>query len=197
MKEFFNQYRKFAIIAGVASVIFVVLFIIYYDTNDLFRLPFNSNIWGTASDWTMVLVTIITAYFLIETFKQQKLSTDIALSNHRRLIMPRLSIDTFLITELKERSCLGVIVNDNDLYNFRIEYHTNEFKGIINTDPNFLGNGQVVFLLVEKLNVFHYGYKTKIATFFFEDVEGNRYLQYLKRDGHFINIEAPLLNNWN
>ena len=195
MKEFVRRNLNLAKITGVASVIFVILFIIYYDTNDLFRLPFNSNVWGTASDWMMVVVTIITAIYLIKTFKQQKLATDIALSNHRRLIMPRLSINTFQIEKLNDRLWLGVNVNDNDLYNFRIEYHTNDFLLTINDYSNFLGNGQGIYLYVKKLNVFHYGDKTKVATFFFEDVEGNRYLQYLKRDGHFINIEAPLLNN--
>lgn len=195
MKEFVRRNLNLAKITGVASVIFVILFIIYYDTNDLFRLPFNSNVWGTASDWMMVVVTIITAIYLIKTFKQQKLATDIALSNHRRLIMPRLSINTFQIKELNDRLWLGVNVNDNDLYNIRIEYHTNDFLLTINDYSNFLGNGQGIYLYVKKLNVFHYGDKTKVATFFFEDVEGNRYLQYLKRDGHFINIEAPLLNN--
>lgn len=195
MKKFVRRNLNLAKITGIASVIFVILFIIYYDTNDLFRLPFNSNVWGTASDWMMVVVTIITAIYLIKTFKQQKLATDIALSNHRRLIMPRLSINTFQIEKLNDRLWLGVNVNDNDLYNFRIEYHTNDFLLTINAYPNFLGNGQGIYLYVKKLNVFHYGDKSKVATFFFEDVEGNRYLQYLKRDGHFINIEAPLLNN--
>ncbi|MBU7569984.1 MAG: hypothetical protein KAF41_04970 [Flavobacterium sp.] len=45
--------------------------------------PFNSDVWGTVSDWTMVIMTGLTAYFLIKTFREQKRATDI---EHERYV---------------------------------------------------------------------------------------------------------------
>jgi hypothetical protein len=35
--------------------------------------PFQSEVWGTVSDWLMILVTIVTAYYLYQTLKSQKI----------------------------------------------------------------------------------------------------------------------------
>ena len=39
---------------------------------DIFQFPFHADVWGTVSDWVMVTVTAITAYFLYNTLKSQK-----------------------------------------------------------------------------------------------------------------------------
>ena len=41
-------------------------------TMDIFNFPFLSEIWGTVSDWVMIMVTGITAYFLYKTLYAQK-----------------------------------------------------------------------------------------------------------------------------
>jgi len=41
-------------------------------TGELFKYPFIPDVWGTVSDWVMVIVTIVTAIYLIKTFKSQK-----------------------------------------------------------------------------------------------------------------------------
>lgn len=77
-------------IAGIALVLFVAAFIIFYDRYDLFRLPFDSGVWGTASDWMMVAVTTITAVFLIKTFREQKRLTKIEQQRYLDYIHPEL-----------------------------------------------------------------------------------------------------------
>jgi hypothetical protein len=39
---------------------------------DLFKFPFHADVWGTASEWAMILVTSITAIFLYRTLKSQQ-----------------------------------------------------------------------------------------------------------------------------
>lgn len=40
--------------------------------SELFNYPFQANVWGTFSDWVMVIVTALTAVYLIKTFRSQK-----------------------------------------------------------------------------------------------------------------------------
>lgn len=60
-------------------VVFILVFIIFYGKVELFKFPFISDVWGTASDWVMILVTAITAYFLWKTLNAQTKS--IAIQN--------------------------------------------------------------------------------------------------------------------
>lgn len=39
--------------------------------NDLFQFPFRSEVWGTAADWTMVVVTAVTLWYLVKTLRSQ------------------------------------------------------------------------------------------------------------------------------
>jgi hypothetical protein len=39
---------------------------------EVFKFPFLAEVWGTISDWIMILVTTITAYFLYKTLQSQK-----------------------------------------------------------------------------------------------------------------------------
>ena len=56
----------------VLSIIFN-RFLYQYDMEIVFiNISFNPNIWGTVSDWTIILITAITAYFLYKTLKSQK-----------------------------------------------------------------------------------------------------------------------------
>lgn len=38
----------------------------------LFNFTFQADVWGTVSDWVMIVVTLATAYFLWQTLKSQK-----------------------------------------------------------------------------------------------------------------------------
>ena len=49
---------------------------------------FDVEIWGTVSDWIMVVVTALTAYFLVLTFRQQQRLFKNELYKHKLLIKP-------------------------------------------------------------------------------------------------------------
>jgi hypothetical protein len=62
--------------------------------------PFQADVWGTFSDWIMIIVTGITAYYLYRTLQSQKevsilqkKITDIESYKHRMGILPRFKVD--------------------------------------------------------------------------------------------------------
>jgi len=70
---------------------------------DLFKFPFHADVWGTASEWVMIIVTMITAYFLWKTLKSQKevqeTQNKLLKIEHLRLredFKPKLSYSRFL-----------------------------------------------------------------------------------------------------
>lgn len=70
--------NKFILISVTCIlIIFWACFFIFYGTIDLFKFPFNSGVWGTASDWVIILVTSLTAVYLYNSFKAQKESNGI------------------------------------------------------------------------------------------------------------------------
>jgi len=56
----------------LALVLFIIVFFLFYDKYDLFRFPFEADVWGTASDWVMIFVTAITAFYLYQSLKSQR-----------------------------------------------------------------------------------------------------------------------------
>lgn len=57
---------------------------------ELFDFPFDVIIWGTVSDWTLTVVTIVTLYFFYKTFKSQ------ILVQNTQVDLLRIEIDRFL-----------------------------------------------------------------------------------------------------
>lgn len=41
------------------------------ELEEMTHFPFYAEIWGTVSDWIMILVTAFTAFYLVKTFRQQ------------------------------------------------------------------------------------------------------------------------------
>lgn len=53
-------------------VLFVTAFFLFYGKYDLFKFPFSADVWGTASDWVIIIVTATTAYYLYQSLKSQR-----------------------------------------------------------------------------------------------------------------------------
>lgn len=186
MKEFFHQYRKLAIIAGVASVIFVILFIIFYDTNDLFRLPFNSSVWGTASDWIMIVVTFFTAIYLVKTFREQQEITKIEQGRYLQEILPSPTIESHLLSSTEGET--RILFKNNHAFNVIIK-NLSSSEGItfVKFLPNMTMSGAtfgpqmpvIVRFTVEEGKdlqtikmIFHMNFSDKIGTKYFQEFVG-------------------------
>ena len=59
-------------ILGLGIVIFIYCNFDLYEKSKLSDRPFDPNVWGTFSDWCLVIVTTLTAIYLIKTFSAQQ-----------------------------------------------------------------------------------------------------------------------------
>ena len=62
---------------------------------DLFKFPFQADVWGTASEWIMIVVTGITAWFLYKTLQSQNRLYDIEHLRLREDYKPKLKYQVF------------------------------------------------------------------------------------------------------
>lgn len=72
--NFFN--KNTAALTGMLLT-FIICFVFFHNKTDLFRFPFQADVWGNAADWTMVAVTGFTAYYLVRSFEAQKVNNAI------------------------------------------------------------------------------------------------------------------------
>ncbi len=179
MKKFLRQYIKLPIIAVVASIFLGIIFFIYYDTNDLFRFPFNSNVWGTASDWIMIFVTVITAILLVRTFEEQKRANNIAYSQHRKTILPKFRLEGLHFEDIRDNGFLRVYVHDNELYDLDVSFISNTFIDESHYFPQVMTPNTNLVLHIRDLNENHTGTR-QCCSFTYTDNEGNKYEQRLE-----------------
>lgn len=69
----------------------------YYSESDAASRPFLSEVWGTVSDWVLVILTALTALAIWRTLESQRIVqkdqaeiTRIQFANRKRLIVPRI-----------------------------------------------------------------------------------------------------------
>jgi len=132
MKEFFSINKVVSILVIVFVITFIICFYFLYGKYDLFRFPFNAEVWGNASDWTMVLVTLITAIYLVKTFTAQKNANDLSNKIYIRGIMPYFTVS---IVKEEDRFYLELKANNNTIRYINL---TNIHDGYLyNIDFNF------------------------------------------------------------
>mgnify|MGYP006924698141 CR=1 FL=1 len=112
---------------GIFVLIFSLCFYKFYGTNDLFMLPFKSGVWGTFSDWLMVIVTGITAVYLIKTFDEQKAANDLSGKIYMNSIRPYFTIE---LDAEEGQGYIKLTAKNNTIRNFTIT----------NCDTNFIHN---------------------------------------------------------
>lgn len=68
-----------------------------FPQSEYLKVPFTPDAWGNLADWTMVLVTSFTAYYLVKTFREQK-------NINRASLLPIFMIDQPPVW-IEERGC--------------------------------------------------------------------------------------------
>ena len=86
MEDFIKKYIRIIVLSVI--LLFASAFIVFYGTNDLFKFPFDSNVWGNAADWCMTIVTLFTAIYLVRTFREQQKITNIEHNRYLKEIQP-------------------------------------------------------------------------------------------------------------
>lgn len=100
MIEFYRKNRFILTIVAVGVITFVFCFFYFYESNDLFKFPFDSNVWGTVSDWVMAIGAIVSLVLILKTVRLQidanklnKLLTDIAIFRRVESIKPEIKLE--------------------------------------------------------------------------------------------------------
>ena len=155
---------------------------------------YNPEVWGTLSDWAMVLITLITAIFLILNFYQQRQSNKIAFSQHRRAIMPKLSVEQITVFEITLNEHLRFTVEDNDIFNIETQLLDDKFRDTWSGETRNYIKKDGFSLNVLKLKHYENPKNLHVAIFRFEDSEGNRYTQRLNQNGEFFEFQSPKFN---
>ncbi|WP_286778980.1 MULTISPECIES: hypothetical protein [Sphingobacterium] len=75
--DFITKWKK--AISCSLCIIFIVLIIVF--------APFDPDKWGTVSDWVMVIVTTVTAIYLVKTFRAQQEIRKTELTPHFELYL--------------------------------------------------------------------------------------------------------------
>ncbi|WP_153846287.1 hypothetical protein [Sphingobacterium paramultivorum] len=181
MKSFITNNLKKVLLISIAIfvLIFSISFYIFYGSTDLFKFPFDSNVWGTASDWCMVIVTLFTALYLVKTFREQKRANDISYSQHRRTIMPKFKLEGKIFGEIRRDGFLRVYVHDNELYDLNVTYFSSTFIHESVSFPRLMTPNTNLVLHFDELNETHTGTRL-CCSFTFCDNEGNKYIQNLE-----------------
>jgi len=177
MKELIKKYSNHII---CFAALFLVLFINFYGTNDLFSFPFVAGVWGNVSDWCMVIVTILTAIYLVKTFSEQKKANDISLKIYKRGIMPYFTV---LRVQEEDRFYLELKANNNTIRNMSFSnindgyiYNANDFfkNAIVAKESSISIPMQEVFprgpILVKPVEVIHIKYSDNEMNFYIQVV---------------------------
>lgn len=171
-----------------------------YPKITMFNIPFDSQTWGTVSDWTMVLITFFTAIYLVKTFRQQMVTNKLLIVQHKNNIKPNFDIEkidhnykivlrnssakniNIKIINHKSISVSSLIVNTFLEYNFNALTRTTSY-----------GVGYSSTFLPENIGLLSGEYH-EIAIFEFDDVDGNKYSQkfYYQSDCLHFTISNPL-----
>ena len=166
---------------------------------DLFKFPFHADVWGTASEWVMICVTLTTAYFLWQTLKSQK---EVQQTQNRLLKIEQLRIKEDFKPNLKysrivtdvhidkpDKSLVSIAVRNmstNPAFNFRPVYQNDKIATPIVWKPNphtLRHDGEYASLhfLVPNKEGNHLDCQIYF-TIEYEDVAGTRYAQFVNFD---------------
>ena len=78
--------------SGVEKGLFFVLNLIVLLTTINNFTPFQADVWGTVSDWVMIVVTTVTAFAIWFTFREQKEVTKLQLKSYLFTIRPQFTL---------------------------------------------------------------------------------------------------------
>lgn len=131
MRSIFKSRQLLVLTILALAIIFLFAIL---DNSDLSKFPFKSEIWGTVSDWIMVIVTGFTAYYLVKSFEAQKINNSIQATTlkeqqkltiieqyiHRERVKPSFELRPFL----KSTSVEGDVAKYSYSFHFFVQNGT-------------------------------------------------------------------------
>ena len=157
--------------------------------------PFSSNVWGTVSDWVMVIVTGTTLYYINKTFKSQyevqklqQQSTNIENEKFRIQVLPTFELFIyktdfeFIEDKVKTKMSIGFHLMKNECLNLEIDFSITSSE-IISNDIALEKLDYIAedahrgldIVLSTKKHIFDRNGCSLSLNFKYADIVGNRY----------------------
>lgn len=201
MINFYRKYKVLCIFLSLIIVLFVFSFTVFYGKSDLFKFPFDVDIWGTVSDWAIVFLTFTSGLLILQTLKAQVNSNRISQDNFRQSILPNFHISDeiyadeighYFTMSLKKNRALNFVLHGNTAITGFID--KNKLYPLMNVNE---GENIKVYTNSNRVVKWEKVLQTPIITFTFSDIAGNKYEQsiivHISR-GH-LSLSDPVLNN--
>jgi len=167
----------------------------------MFQTPLNADVWGTVSDWTIVIVTIFSGALIWNTLKAQIDSNKISQNNYRLSIFPNFTISEEIYKD-SDGNYFTVTLNNNKALNF-ILYEDTSLNRFINTKKIIpilhlnVGNAVKIYCNSNEIPKINGALQTNFITFSFEDITGNKYEQniFIHHSHDSLALSTPKLQN--
>lgn len=150
--------------------------------------PFQSDVWGTVSDWVVIIVTLGTGIFLVLAFNEQRKTNQLTSKQMKRQILPK-----FILQYRNDRYELSL--TNAPAIEVSIE-NTNEiiFKdGFYEHIENFELHHYPIVLPQIDGSLIHDGVRSEILNIFYSDIEGLEYSQTIYYERGLLFISTPKL----
>lgn len=153
---------------------------------DVYKVPFIASVWGTVSDWLLVLATVVTAAYLIKSFHKQKefnkAQEDINSEQkefNRVSIIPQIAISN-IKPESNSTQTVTLIMRKNTAYNFGVFRIYHGF--LVSRDNNMALTAQnwIEGTTITITNVAIQPPNPADMVFSFRDLSGRLYEQFLR-----------------
>lgn len=155
--------------------------------------PFVAEVWGTVSDWVMVIVTVVTARFLYVTFSEQRKANQISLKHLQLQIIPTLKVSETLtpVDDYPEIYSFKIISQNNPVFDIKIQFLDNRQDLNYNLKPN-MGASEIQDIYYGRHQNPQFQFKpTRLIKVHFSDLDGNKYSQDISHIGKRLFISYP------
>jgi len=191
MINFYKKYRLICNIIISLCSLFILSFIFFYGKNDLFKFPFDVEVWGNVSDWVNSAITLGSVIYVVKQFYSQK-------EQDRIKLLPIFKISRLI--EAEDNSIPPILfleLTKNDAFDIAISRDNNQFcleiNGLLPLHTPFLAVGNNIQIVNLNLSArpIHASY-----VFSYKDLIGNTYFQVIiyKGAGRYV-LDTPYLKS--
>lgn len=154
----------------------------------LFKVPFEASIWGNVSDWAIFFITAFTAIYLVKTFREQRVITQLEQRRFLDSYLPILEVNDIIYNNLKSHSetKFDVIIRSNALQNLEISHNFPDYIDIeipyIVKNVMLAKEKKLSFCIIMKLSPVFIEikqYSGHTIIFQYQDYLGHKYKQHL------------------
>lgn len=189
----------YLIITLVLALIMVYLMLPYLQESDLNERPHNAQVWGSVSDWAMVLVTGVTAWFIWRTLSEQMIVSKIEANKHRYSILPKFIVSQSDTNNSEVSVKLNIVVKGWDAWHVKLVDGDDE-KTLLScpTGLEVIEAGDYFSITFNSIHLSLQPASPQVlCKFKFKDIEGNPYeCSVIHVNNKYSNLTPQLIKKY-